>query len=256
MNRLIFKQFHNDGAISVQGANLREAVDFLRHQCSMLYGGRVPVRPWDIRELHNPWGRAAAKLDRWRFLDLCQSPALLDIVSQLIGPDVILYDSQFVSHTVAADPTAQDAETDHLMFPVEPAAGVTVRLPFRAPGSEPARFVFARASHSPGDLKFDTVHLSMTVGRLIFHDPGVKYRIVHPGADCTPFEYVIRYFPATSRYIRDPSAPKQLQLMERLPLINFSKLPLWLVLGEDKAGNDFVTGFHSKPPRWTGEPSC
>ena len=40
--------------------------------------------------------------------------------------------------------------------------------------------------------------------------------------------------------------------MEEQPLINYATRPLWLVRGEDRAGNDFVTGFAPPVPRWAG----
>jgi hypothetical protein len=40
--------------------------------------------------------------------------------------------------------------------------------------------------------------------------------------------------------------------MEEQVLINFCTRPLWLVRGEDRAGNDFVTGFAPAAPRWAG----
>ncbi|MDJ0749446.1 MAG: hypothetical protein QNJ11_08165 [Woeseiaceae bacterium] len=64
-------------------------------------------------------------------------------------------------------------------------------------------------------------------------------------------ELVVRYFSASSLYLRDPQHPKQQRLMELYPWINYTTLPLWLVSGEDRAGNDFVTGFATKPGRWT-----
>jgi hypothetical protein len=62
--------------------------------------------------------------------------------------------------------------------------------------------------------------------------------------------YAIRYMPATSRFERDPLAPANWIAMEEQPLINFVTRPLWLVRGDDRAGNDFATGFSPVVPRW------
>ncbi len=66
-----------------------------------------------------------------------------------------------------------------------------------------------------------------------------------------PLEYVIRYFPATSSYIRDPVHPTQRILMENYPLVNYTRKPIWLVCGVDRAANDFVTGFKPLAGQWT-----
>jgi hypothetical protein len=64
--------------------------------------------------------------------------------------------------------------------------------------------------------------------------------------------YVIRYMPATSTFLRDGRALANWIAMEEQPLINHAARPLWLVRGEDRAGNDFVTGFSPPVPRWAG----
>src|SRR5437763_784314 len=54
--------------------------------------------------------------------------------------------------------------------------------------------------------------------------------------------------------LRDPRAPRHRALMEDDPLLNYVHRPLWQVRGEDRAGNDFVTGFSPPVPRWAGSP--
>jgi len=55
---------------------------------------------------------------------------------------------------------------------------------------------------------------------------------------------------AASRFDRNPRANANWIAMEEQPLINFATRPLWLVSGEDRAGNDFTTGFAPAVPRW------
>jgi hypothetical protein len=69
-----------------------------------------------------------------------------------------------------------------------------------------------------------------------------------------PNAYAARYFPASSRYVRDPATPAHRALTERYPLLNYARLPLWLVNGQDHAGNDFVTGFNARAGYWTDVP--
>ncbi|RME62516.1 MAG: hypothetical protein D6782_12040 [Alphaproteobacteria bacterium] len=69
-----------------------------------------------------------------------------------------------------------------------------------------------------------------------------------------PTAFGARYFPATARYLRDPAHPAHMALMERLPWVNYAAMPLWLVAGEDRAGNDFVTGFNPRAAFWSEAP--
>ena len=128
------------------------------------------------------------------------------------------------------------------MYPVSPAAGVGVRLPLKAMAG--VRFC-ARRSGNEHTL------ISGSIDQLIVHDYALDYRYQSDGADEVTHEFVIRYFPASSRYQRDPGHPAQRALTERFPLINYARAPLWLVRGEDRAENDFVTGFQVKSGYWT-----
>jgi hypothetical protein len=80
--------------------------------------------------------------------------------------------------------------------------------------------------------------------------PGITLRAaVGDGVD-----YVIRYLPSTARYNRDPTYPPNRRAAERAPLINFTRRPIWLVRGVDRADNDFVTGFASTIGQWSDAP--
>ena len=50
--------------------------------------------------------------------------------------------------------------------------------------------------------------------------------------------YAIRYMPATSHFHRD-IPPTRIAANQ---VIDFSKRPIWLVRGQDRAGNDFSIG--------------
>lgn len=149
---------------------------------------------------HNPFGRAAQVVDAWALLEFCQSPDLLDAAEAAIGPDIILWDSEFVGGPAAV-------HHDPALWPLDPPPGITLR-----------------AAVADGAT-------------------------VAGGVD-----YVIRYMPATARYNRDPTFPPNRRAAERAPLINFTRRPIWLVGGVDRAGNDFVTGFASTIGQWSDAP--
>jgi hypothetical protein len=61
---------------------------------------------------------------------------------------------------------------------------------------------------------------------------------------------VVRYFPSSSNFVRDPRYPANWLAMEEQVLLNYTTRALWLVAGQDRAGNDFVTGFSEQIPSW------
>jgi hypothetical protein len=62
--------------------------------------------------------------------------------------------------------------------------------------------------------------------------------------------YVLRYMPGTSHFNRDPLFEANRYAAEHRPLVNYTKRPLWLVRGEDRGANDFVTGFSVRVGQW------
>jgi hypothetical protein len=172
-----------------------------------------PPRQELLSGIHNPFGRGAALADCWKFLDVCESAAVLDVVETHIGPDIVLWDSELYLDAVAWN-RAHEAEGRY--WPADPVAGVVV------------------------DVMLDT-------GAANVFDVHAAPSSAEAGA-----HYVIRYMPATSRYNRDPRyAPNRIAMEER-PLVNYLNRPIWLVRGEDRAGSDFSTGFAQMAPGWAG----
>lgn len=199
-----------------------EAVAQVRPAVEALAKRSPRPRPERLSDIHNPWGHAATLTNAWAFLDLCESAMVLDHVTGVIGRDVILWDSQL--YLSAADYTSFVAQRrEGRYWPVSPLAGAIALVSFAS-----------RAGLHVVDL-----------GALAATDLA--------GIDQTAPLYAIRYMPATSRFIREPRHAANWTAMEEQPLINYTSRPLWLVLGEDRAGNDFVTGFASNAPRWAGQ---
>lgn len=177
-------------------------------------------RPERLAGLHNPWSNTAVQADRWAFLDLCQSTEIVGRVTDLIGPDVVLWDSQLYLRATDYEAFAA-AGREGRYWPIYPRAGVVSILSF---GST------LRVMHR-AISDFGAEHL-------LFPDP-------------TEPLYVMRYFAATSKFVRDPRFPANWIAMEEQVLINYATRALWLVSGKDGAGNDFVTGFSEQTPTWS-----
>ena len=202
-------------------AALQASVDELR--------ARRP-RPERLSGMHNPWGHAAVLANSWRFLDVCEDAAIVTAIARLIGPDIILWDSEL--HLDARAYLRFIAEKrEGRYWPVAPLAGALAWVSLARP-ARPAICVTLESLARAG--------VSADV------DCGLA------AIDADAPLYVIRYMPATSHFVRDSQATANRAGMEEQPLINYTTRPLWLVSGEDRAGNDFVTGFSPVAPRWAG----
>jgi hypothetical protein len=183
--------------------------------------GRGPaIRQERLSGIHNPWGHSIGLTDPWVFLELCESGLVTEAARALLGPDVILWDSElFCQASRYAAFLEQGREGRY--WPVDPLAGALVLLP---------------------------------VGREMINATAVKLADIAPSS-LEPFAadeplYVVRLMPATSRFMRDPAFPANRACMEEQVLINYSNRPLWLISGSDRASNDLVTGFAPSVPVW------
>ena len=242
------KEYATQGVVVFTPAFIGEYLPFLRRQLQNLRENEKSVRPWHFWELHNPWGRAAGIYDSWKFLELCQSKELLSLVAPLIGENIILYDSQFSPDLNEQRQTGAIWISDCLRCPVKPLAGIVARVPFSSVENEDAFFAYQPVA---GGKTTPSRRIKIKPGQIVCHDIRLKYRVHSEKNRMRPTEYLIRYFPATSLYLRDPALKAHRALTERYPLLNYAQMPLWLAHGEDKADNDFVTGFQVKAGRWT-----
>ncbi len=218
-----------------------QAVRFLQLESARLYRQIAIPRPWHFAELHNPWARAAACYDSWGFLDLCQSAPLLDAIARLIGEDLILFDSQWLPDRW--QPCVPELESDAHRFPVDPPRGVTALVAFTDPAGVTVRMQTI-------DRRACVSH-SLPPGAVLLVEHQAPYQVQSARPDGPPTVYAARYFPASCRYNRDPTASVHCALTERYPLFNYAQMPLWLVRGEDRAENDFVTGFNVRAGFWS-----
>lgn len=174
---------------------------------------RRHLRQDRLSGVHNPFGHHACPNEAWRFLDLAESTPLLDLVENVLGPDIVLWDSELL-----VDPQAWPRD-EARCWPADPLAGTVAAI----------------------DLASRRVVL-IDITLLA----GVLDGIVLPPGPC----YVLRYMPATSHYNRDPRFEPNRLATELRPLVNHCIRPIWLVRGEDRANSDFASGFAPPAARW------
>ena len=181
---------------------------------------KVNIRQERLSGIHNPWGHCIGLTDPWSFLDLCENDRVIEAARAIIGPDIILWDSElFAEARSYGEFLGQEREGRY--WPVTPLAGVLVL---------------------------------MAVAREQLEIKAVRLEEISPdvltGFDPTEPLYVVRLMPATSRFERDPDHPANRACTEEQVLINYSNRPLWLLSGADRANNDLVSGFAPAVPVW------
>ncbi|WP_426411941.1 resolvase [Bradyrhizobium ganzhouense] len=181
---------------------------------------KATVRQERLSGIHNPWGHAIGLTDPWAFLGLCESQGVVDAARDILGPDIILWDSElFMEARGYADFLRQGREGRY--WPVTPFAGAIVLIPVGQADPKPRAI---------GVNEIGTNVLEML-------DPSEPI-------------YVVRLMPGTSHFDRDPRHSAHRACMEEQVLINYANRPLWLLSGVDRARNDLVTGFAADAPTW------
>jgi ectoine hydroxylase-related dioxygenase (phytanoyl-CoA dioxygenase family) len=231
----------------------------MRAEVDILIERNPGVRPEQLSGAHNPWGQSARLMGTQTFLDFCQFPEILDMVEQLIGPDIVLWGSMLFCKPAGvgrAVPWHQDGQ----YWPLDPLATVTVRLAIEdsipengcmryIPGSHKSKKL-EHHEHSTGNeavlgqrlaeiderLAQDDVLLA---GQISIHDVYLIHGSNENRSHLRRSDYAIRYMPASTRFVRDPAFPANAMASEAM---NYTQRPLWLLRGQDLAGNDFRTG--------------
>ncbi|MGB6658225.1 MAG: hypothetical protein WBE48_04520 [Xanthobacteraceae bacterium] len=163
--------------------------------------------------IHNPFGHHACPSDAWKFLDLAECQMLLDFVVELIGSNVILWDSELYFETRGV--SSEEGE----YWPVDPLSGV-----------------LAVVSLDRGDVLFADITKMQNAYPVLLKAEGTHY--------------VIRYMSAMSHFNRDARYVANVRAAAMRPLVNYAQRPIWLVRGMDLGSNDFVTGFSVPAGRW------
>jgi hypothetical protein len=213
------------GSAAPAARSLGERLDAVRAAALELAQRLRRPRRELLSGMHNPWGHGGALVDPWSLLDLCEEPGILDSVEALIGPDIVLWDTEL--YLEAADYLRFVKEgREGRYWPALPLQGALVLVP-AGRTAQPLTCVDLAQIAQQGLSALDPL---------------------------SPL-YVLRYMPARSHFVRDGRALANWVAMEEQPLINYTTRPLWLVRGEDRAGSDFVTGFSPPVPRWAGNPT-
>ena len=221
---------------------------------------RGEPRPDFIGLPHVPWeGPGGVEIAR-EFFDFVTDPDLLDLVSTVAGPDLVLWAS-----SVFCKPPAVGLEVpwhqDGQYWPISPRATVTVWIALDDVDHENGCMRVIPGSHRMGefshavsdrdDLVLNNVlddprldlstacDVALEAGQLSLHDANLVHGSQPNRSARRRAGFAIRYMPSTSHYDRT----LQPGTASRLAPVEFATRPIWLVRGIDRCGrNDFDIG--------------
>lgn len=254
-------QYNDSGYVIPQFALSGERVQRLRATLDQLLADNPGVRPEKLVSAHIEGDNGEGVSGSAEFLRLAHDPQILDMVEQVIGPDIILWGCH-----VFCKPGGDGLETpwhqDGEYWPIRPLATCSVWIAIDEsveangclqviPGSHRSKQTVAhdledrddltlnlRAKASEFDLK-KAVSLELQPGQMSLHD---VYMLHGAAANTSPNRragVALRYMPASSVFERDlnPTDGKS-----GVP-VAFASRPLWLMRGKDQTGrNDFHVG--------------
>jgi hypothetical protein len=194
------------------------------------------------------------------FLDYVRHPDLLDIVEQLLGPDIVCWGAHMfckpAGHGLEV-PWHQDGQ----YWPIRPLATCTMWIALDdsttangclrvIPGSHRSKTCYHHRlderpslaiNQSVADDQFDPAQAADVVlraGQMSIHDVYMIHGSHANRSDKRRAGLAIRYMPATSLYDRSIKLTGGATAIKQ----DMSRRPIYLVRGRDRAGNDFETG--------------
>ncbi len=252
--------YRKDGQIIPRFRLSDSLLEELRGAAADLVAARPDLPPEFIPLPHVPKDDSAeARELAGRFLDLAHRPEILDLIESVIGPDIVFWTAALFCKPGALGkpiPWHQDG----IYWPLKPMASVTVWIaldPARAdngcltviPGSHLQGFLDHETSEKDGmvlNTEIAENRIDLGKARYVELEPGeVSLHdafIVHGSAANTSGRrragLTLRYMPATTLYDRKQSMATGSNTVS----LEFAKRPIWLVRGQDRAGNDYTVG--------------
>lgn len=238
-------------------SNMREALD-------KLIADNPTIRPEMLMGIHIAKGYTDGVQGRREFFDMATYPPLLDMVEQLIGPDIIFWASQVICKPGGDGmevPWHQDGE----YWPIRPLATCTVWIALEdalpengcmrvIPGSHRDKKLCKHYVSQREDLvlnqvleegvfdESNAVDIALRAGQLSIHDAYTVHGSNANRSDKRRAGYVLRYMPSTSHFDRGMQK-RNLVGKDTRSATNFATRPIWLLRGVDLCGkNDFKPG--------------
>ncbi len=190
------------------------------------------------------------------FLEFARSEELLDMLEQLIGPDIILWATHIFAKS-GSDAREVPWHQDGHYWPIRPLATCSVWVALDDATTENGAMRYIPGSHRAGlyshhtdwsgELALNQVLDSgqidvsrarddvLEAGQLSFHDVHLVHGSPANRSGKRRAGLVLRYMPATSHFDRS--------IVQKDIVAKFAVMPIFLMRGIDRhGGNDFTTG--------------
>ena len=253
--------YHANGYVIPKYRLEPEFVKELQDALNTLIANNPGVRPEKLVSAHIEGLNDEGVTGSQKFLQLAMHPPIIDLVEQLIGPDIILWGCH-----VFCKPASEGYETpwhqDGHYWPIRPLANCTVWVALEPstqengclrviPGSHNAKQLYEHLHEDRNDLTlnqrmaegtFDesqAADLELQPGEMSMHDIYMIHGAKANTSQQRRTGVALRFMPGTSLFDRNlrPSDGKT------GVNVSFATRPLWLLRGQDKTGqNDFTVG--------------
>ncbi len=254
------EQYHQKGWIIPDWELPAELIAEMRQEYADLLDRNSHLESDIILAPHQTNGGSMGVVGSEKWLEFATHPGLVNIAQKLIGEDIVLWGTTVFgkpAHSGKETPWHQDGE----YYPIKPLDVLTIWIPLDdvtpengpmkfIPGSHKSRELF---SHSwvDGDNKTinlvcDAKHFDETTaeplllraGQMSFHDVYMIHGSQANRTDQRRAAFIVRLMPATSFYDHALGA----ETGKQHPAQGYGIRPLYLISGQDRAGNNFEIG--------------
>jgi hypothetical protein len=238
-----------------------DRVGILREALDRVLLDNPDRRPEQLVSVHISGKNAEGVTGHNAFMDIACEREVVDAVSQLIGPDVVLWGCQSFCKP-PGDGMEVPWHQDGHYWPIRPLTTCTVWIAIDdsvvengclrvVPGSHRDQKLYAHLKEDRDDIVLnqrvadglfdenDAVDVELEAGQMSLHDVYMIHGSNPNRSTRRRAGLAIRYMPGTSLFDRNSSAAGS----DAGYAVYFETRPIWLLRGEDRTGrNDFSVG--------------
>ena len=253
--------YHEHGYVVPEFRLSSDRVTHLRNALDRVIAANPDRRPEQLVSVHMAGKNSEGVTGDYEFMAVCQDESILNIVEQLIGPDIVLWGCQAFCKP-PGDGMEVPWHQDGHYWPIKPLATCTLWIAIDdsliengclrvIPGSHRSRRLTTHRKEHRDDLvlnqrvevgEFDegaAVDVELEAGQMSLHDVYMIHGSSPNRSSSRRAGLAIRYMPGTSLFDRESNRDGT----DAGYAVYFSNRRIWLLRGEDRTGkNDFVIG--------------